>query len=65
MQSKKDKAQYDMEYQRTHMKRVTLWFNIEKDADILNWLDQCDTSKSETIKSALRKVIASTQGGSL
>ena len=30
MQSKKDKAQYDMEYQRTHMKRVTLWFNIEK-----------------------------------
>ena len=50
MQSKKDKAQYDMEYQRTHMKRVTLWFNIEKDADILDWLDQCDTSKSETIK---------------
>ena len=65
MQSKKDKAKYDMEYQRTHMKRVTLWFNIEKDADILDWLDNCDTSKSETIKCALRKVIASTQGGSL
>ena len=47
------------------MKRVTLWFNIEKDADILEWLDQSDTSKSEAIKSALRKVIASTQGGSL
>ena len=46
MQSKKDKAKYDMEYQRTHMKRVTLWFNIEKDADILEWLDQSDTSNS-------------------
>ena len=34
MQSKKDKAQYDMKYQRTHMKRVTLWFNIEKVARV-------------------------------
>ena len=65
MQNKKNKAQYDMQYQKTHMKRLTLWFNIEKDKDILDWLEQVDTSKSEAIKSLIRESITSGNGGSL
>ncbi len=54
MKSKADKAAYDMNYQKNHMSRVTVWFNLDKDKDILDWLNQSDLSKSELIKKALR-----------
>ena len=54
MKSKADKAAYDMNYQKNHMSRVTVWFNLDKDKDILDWLNQSDLSKSELIKNALR-----------
>ena len=54
MRSKNDKAKYDMDYQKSKMTRVTVWFNLDKDKDIVSWLDKSETSKSETIKKALR-----------
>lgn len=59
MQSKIDKAAYDMEYQKTHMTRVTVWFNLEKDSDLLGWMNTQNVSKSELIKNALRQKMAS------
>lgn len=54
MRSKNDKAKYDMDYQKSKMTRVTVWFNLDKDKDIVSWLDKSETSKSEMIKKALR-----------
>lgn len=54
MRSKNDKAKYDMDYQKNKMTRVTVWFNLDKDKDIISWLDKSKTSKSEIIKKALR-----------
>lgn len=54
MRSKNDKAKYDMDYQKSKMTRVTVWFNLDKDKDIISWLDKSETSKSEIIKKALR-----------
>lgn len=54
MRSKNDKARYDMDYQKSKMTRVTVWFNLEKDKDIISWLDKSKASKSEIIKKALR-----------
>lgn len=54
MRSKNDKAKYDMDYQKSKMTRVTVWFNLDKDKDIISWLDKSKTSKSEIIKKALR-----------
>lgn len=54
MRSKNDKARYDMDYQKSKMTRVTVWFNLDKDKDIISWLDKSKTSKSEIIKKALR-----------
>lgn len=54
MRSKNDKARYDMDYQKSKMTRVTVWFNLDKDKDIVSWLDKSETSKSEIIKKALR-----------
>lgn len=54
MRSKVDKAAYDMNYQKNHMSRVTVWFNLDKDKEILEWLNQSGQSKSELIKNALR-----------
>lgn len=54
MRSKSDKARYDMDYQKSKMTRVTVWFNLDKDKDIVSWLDKSETSKSEMIKKALR-----------
>ena len=53
MRSKNDKARYDMDYQKSKMTRVTVWFNLDKDKDIISWLDKSKASKSEIIK-ALR-----------
>ena len=54
MKSKADKATYDMNYQKNHMSRVTVWFNLEKDRDIIDWINQSGHSKSELIKQSLR-----------
>ena len=54
MRSKNDKAKYDMDYQKSKMTRVTVWFNLDKDKDIISWLDKPKASKSEIIKKALR-----------
>ena len=54
MKSKADKAAYDMNYQKNHMSRVTVWFNLEKDKDIIEWLNRTGQSKSELIKQSLR-----------
>ena len=54
MKSKADKATYDMNYQKNHMSRVTVWFNLEKDKDILDWLNRSSLPKSELIKQSLR-----------
>ena len=54
MKSKQDKAQYDMNYQKNKMSRITLWINLDKDADLIEWLNHSKTSKSELIKTALR-----------
>ena len=54
MRSKNDKAKYDMDYQKSKMTRVTVWFNLDKDKDIVSWLDKSKASKSEIIKKALR-----------
>lgn len=54
MRSKNDKARYDMDYQKSKMTKVTVWFNLDKDKDIISWLDKSKASKSEIIKKALR-----------
>ena len=54
MRSKNDKARYDRDYQKSKMTRVTVWFNLDKDKDIISWLDKSKASKSEIIKKALR-----------
>lgn len=54
MRSKNDKAKYDMDYQKSKMTRVTVWFNLDKDKDIISWLDKSKASKSEIIKKAPR-----------
>ena len=54
MRSKNDKAKYDMDYQKSKMTRVTVWFNLDTDKDIISWLDKSKASKSEIIKKALR-----------
>ena len=54
MKSKADKATYDMNYQKNHMSRVTVWFNLEKDKQLLDWLNHSGQTKSELIKQALR-----------
>lgn len=62
MRSKNDKAKYDMDYQRSKMTRVTVWFNLDKDKDIISWLDKSKTSKSELIKTALRNEMNNSRG---
>ena len=62
MKSKNDKAKYDMDYQKSKMTRVTVWFNLDKDKDIVSWLDKSETSKSETIKKALRNEMKRSEG---
>ena len=54
MRSKNDKAKYDMDYQKNKMTRVTVWFNLDKDKDIISWLDKSIASNSEIITKALR-----------
>lgn len=61
MKSMKEKAKYDMEYQKTYMTRVTVWFNKEKDADILEWMKLSGKSKSECIKAAIRNQMENTE----
>ena len=62
MRSKNDKAKYDRDYQKSKMTRVTVWLNLDKDKDIVSWLDKSETSKSETIKKALRNEMKRSEG---
>ena len=62
MKTKKDKAMYDIEYQKTHMTRISLWLNNEKDKEIIDWLNQSDSSKSETIKNVIRNHLLNSKG---
>lgn len=62
MRSKNDKAKYDMDYQKSKMTRVTVWFNLDKDKDIVSWLNKSETSKSEIIKKALRNEMNRSEG---
>lgn len=62
MRSKNDKAKYDMDYQKSKMTRVTVWFNLDKDKDIISWLNKSETSKSEIIKKALRNEMNRSEG---
>lgn len=62
MRSKNDKAKYDMDYQKSKMTRVTVWFNLDKDKDIVSWLDKSETSKSKMIKKALRNEMNRIEG---
>lgn len=62
MRSKNEKAKYDMDYQKSKMTRVTVWFNLDKDKDIISWLDKSETSKSEMIKKALRNEMNRIEG---
>lgn len=62
MRSKNDKAKYDMDYQKSKMTRVTVWFNLDKDKDIISWLDKSKASKSEMIKKALRNEMNRNEG---
>lgn len=57
MKTKAEKVKYDMDYQKSHMSRVTVWFNLEKDKDILDLFRESNQSKSELIKRALRNEI--------
>lgn len=50
-----DKAKYDMDYQKNHKSRMTLWFNNDKDSDILEWLESVEINKSEYIRDLIRK----------
>ena len=63
MKEKFDKAKYDMDYQRSSKTRMTLWFNNDKDIDIINWLNEIDMNKSEYIRDLIRKDINKKQGG--
>lgn len=63
MKDKFNKAKYDMDYQRNSKTRMTLWFNNDKDEDIINWLNEIDMNKSEYIRDLIRKDINKKQGG--
>ena len=56
MLDKQKKSAYDQNYQKTHMKRLTVWFNKDKDSDIIEFLDSAE-SKSELVKFCIRKQI--------
>ena len=53
--SKEEKSKYDQEYQKTHMRRIGVWFNLEKDKDLIDWFESRDESVSSYIKSLIRQ----------
>jgi hypothetical protein len=53
--SKEEKSKYDQEYQKSHMKRVSVWFNLEKDKELIDWFESRDESVSAYIKSLIRQ----------
>ena len=57
VRSKEDKSKYDQEYQKSHMKRVSVWFNLEKDKELINWFESREESVSAYIKSLIRQDI--------
>lgn len=58
--SKEDKSKYDQEFQKAHMKRITVWFNSEKDKDLIDRLESQPDSVSAYIKALIRKDLNNT-----
>ena len=54
-ESKFNKSEYDMDYQKNHKSSMTLWFNNDKDEDILSWLNEVEMNKSEYIRDLIRQ----------
>ncbi len=50
------KKEYDINYHRTHLKRIVLNLNKEKDKDILDYLSK-QTNVQGTLKSLIREQI--------
>ena len=44
------------------MTRISLWLNNEKDKEIIDWLNQSESSKSETIKNVIRNHLLNSKG---
>ena len=57
VRSKKEKSAYDQEYQKSHMKRIGVWFNLEKDKDIIDHLESQPGPVSAYIKELIRQDI--------
>lgn len=47
-------TKYDTAYKRDHYKQIMLYLNLDKDQDLIDYLER-QTSKNETIKNALRE----------
>lgn len=61
MLNKKKKSAYDKNYQKEHMKQISVWINKDKDADLLLWLSlQEGVSEPEYIRQCLRKQMKET-----
>ena len=58
--TKEDKSKYDQEFQKAHMKRITVWFNSEKDKDLIEKLESQPDSVSAYVKALIRKDLDST-----
>ncbi len=52
--SKEQKSKYDQEYQKTHMERIGVWFNLETDKDLIDWFE----SRDESVSSYTGKLLA-------
>ena len=57
MKTKEEKSKYDQEYQRTYKERVTVWFNKEKDKDLIDAMINSGMSKTEFIKDIMRRYL--------
>ena len=57
MRTKEEKSKYDQEYQKAYKERVTVWFNKEKDKDLIDAMENSSLSKTEFIKDIMRKYL--------
>ena len=53
--SKEEKSKYDQNYQKSHMKRISIWFNLEKDKDLLDRLESQPDPVAAYIKALIRE----------
>ena len=61
--TKEEKSKYDQEFQKTHMKHISIWFNREKDKDIIDRLESQPDTTSAYIKQLIRYDIAAFNSG--